>query len=176
MKYVFMVVITAAIVGACDRDPVLPNEEELITTLTYTLNAGDSIGTAVFTFRDIDGDGGQPPVISGDTLVAGFFYSGTITLLNESVSPAENITEEIEAEAEAHRFYFTGSSVTTNPITISDVDGNGFPVGLSTVLHATTAGNSVLRITLRHNADKSKPLEAAGGETDIEVEFPIVVR
>jgi hypothetical protein len=176
MKYIAMVAITAATLAACDRDPVLPNEEELITTLIYTLNAGDSIGTATFTFRDIDGDGGQPPVITADTLFAGSVYSGTITLLDESGSSTEDITTEIEEEAEAHRFYFTGSFIADNPITISDVDDNGFAVGLSTVLNAVTPGNSVLRITLRHNPDKSKPLETAGGETDIEVEFPIVVQ
>jgi hypothetical protein len=175
MKYFLLPIMAGIILSACDRNTEIPNEEELITTLIYTLEASDSTGTATFSFRDIDGDGGQAPVILVDTLNAGTVYTGMITLLDESVSPAENITTEIEAEAEAHLFYFTGSSVSDNPMTISDTDDNGFPVGLATVLHAGSAGNSVLRITLRHMPDKSQPLSTAGGETDIEVEFPIVV-
>ena len=79
-------------------DPVIPNEEELITTLTYTLISTDHSDTATFSFSDLDGPGGDAPIITADPLQSNLMYDGTITLLNEQENPPENITE---AEARA---------------------------------------------------------------------------
>ncbi len=50
-----------------DDDPPIDNEEEVITTLTYILTPAS--GQAVtLSFVDLDGDGGNPPVITGGTL------------------------------------------------------------------------------------------------------------
>ena len=44
-------------------EPVVPNEEEVITTLTYTLTPTAGGTPVVFSFKDLDGDGGNDPVI-----------------------------------------------------------------------------------------------------------------
>ena len=64
-------------------DPVIPNEEEVITTLNLTLTS-DSGAVVVFSFQDLDGDGGNAPIQSGDTLQNNTTYSAVLELLNET--------------------------------------------------------------------------------------------
>jgi hypothetical protein len=73
-------------------DPIAVNEEELITTVTTTLKAGNQ--TVTLTSRDLDGDGPNAPVVvtvSGDLLV-NTTYTGSVSFLNESITPADDIT------------------------------------------------------------------------------------
>lgn len=170
---------------ACEKeDPVIPNEEELITTLIYTLTP-EGGGTAVeFRFTDLDGDGGDAPVIVNGTLNANTTYYGVITLLNEAETPAENITEEVEEEAEDHQFFYQFSSFfLTGGFDYADSDANGNPIGLITTFQTPDSQSGLnLTITLRHQPDKDATgvdlglIENAGGETDIEVTFNVVVQ
>ncbi len=167
---------------ACDKDdPEIPNEEELITTLFYILVPEGGGTTVTLTFRDLDGDGGNAPTITGGTLQANKTYAGAIRLLNEQESPAEEITEEIEEEDAEHQFFFT-SSVSGLTISYDDSDGGGNPVGLKTKLTTTTAGSGNITIILRHEPNKTASgvsagnIANAGGETDIEVTFNVNVQ
>ena len=167
--------------AACKKDdPVIPNEEELITTFTYTLSAAGA-APVVLSFTDLDGDGGNAPVINGGTLQANTTYTGTIDLLNEAESPAESITEEIAEEKEDHQFFFATDGLDLR-FAYEDLDANQQPVGLSTTLLTGDAGTGNLRITLRHEPSKSATgvsmgnIDNAGGETDIEVTFPVTVQ
>ncbi len=162
-------------------DPEIPNEEELITTLIYTLTP-DGGGTAVeFRFTDLDGDGGDAPVISNGTLAANTTYSGALTLLNEAETPAEDITEEVEAEDEEHQLFFTVTTANAT-VTYADADTDGNPVGLATTLTTTGASTGTLMVTLRHEPNKAAAgvsggdITNAGGETDIEVIFDVTIQ
>ncbi len=167
--------------ASCDRDPDVPNEEELITTLIYTLTPTAGGAPIVLTYRDLDGDGGNPPVISGGNLTANTTYNGVIVLLNESKTPAEDITAEVRAEGKEHQFFFR-STVSGLTVTYTDTDGDGRPIGLSTQLSTGARGSGNLTITLRHNPNKTAAgvaqgnIANAGGETDIEVTFNINVQ
>ena len=46
----------------------------------------------------VDGDGGDPPVITTEPLQANTDYTAALRLLNETETPPEEITEEVEAE------------------------------------------------------------------------------
>lgn len=182
----FIISIILLTTGSCDKDPVIPNPEELITTMIYTLTPVGGVGsTVIYTFRDLDGDGGNPPVITvtgngGDTLVIGAIYNGTIELLNESTNPVVNITEEVESESENHQFFFdlVGLHAT---VAYADTDANGFPVGLQTTVTPSGPGSGSIGITLRHQPDKAAAgvsdgnIQNAGGETDIAVSFPVLI-
>ena len=167
---------------ACEKpNPIVPNEEELITTLTYTLTPTDGDTAVSLSFNDLDGTGGNNPVVMGGTLKANKTYTGTLNLLNESASPAESITDEIEEEKEEHQFFFQ-SNISNVNITYNDQDANGHPVGLSTTLTTGAASSGSITIILRHEPNKSGAdvsggdITNAGGETDIEVTFLIDVQ
>ena len=94
-----------------DNTPEPVNEEEVITTLTVTLESGSD--TVVMQYQDLDGDGPDAATVTvSGSLNANTVYDGSIVLLNETESPAENITEEVEEEDDEHQFFYTvGSGV-----------------------------------------------------------------
>jgi len=180
-KYLLAATAMMFLFASCGKDdPDIPPVPELITTLNYTLTPTNG-PTVILSFQDIDGDGGMEPTITGGTLSANTTYSGSMELLNESVSPSDNITEEIEEEDEEHQFFFT-TTVAGLTLDYSDVDENDNPVGLNSSLVTTSAGSGTLTIILRHEPDKEASgvsdgdFSNAGGETDIEVTFPIDVQ
>lgn len=162
-------------------DPVIVNEEELITTLNYSLIPTDGGTTVTLNFTDLDGDGGNAPEIMSATLAANQTYTGILTLLNEAESPAESITEEIAEEDADHQFFFQ-STVANLAVSYNDRDADGNPIGLSTTLTTGAAASGTLTITLRHEPNKTATgvsdgnIANAGGETDIEIIFPIDVQ
>ncbi|MFS4492011.1 type 1 periplasmic binding fold superfamily protein [Maribacter sp. 2308TA10-17] len=174
------VLISASLFVGCsdDDDPPTPvNEEEVITTMNVTLTAAGAT-TVTLQSQDLDGDGPNAPTISvsGD-LTANTTYAGTIELLNETESPAEDITEEVKSEDDEHQFIFV-SGGTISGITYSDEDGDGNPVGIEFDLTTGDAGSGSLQITLRHEPKKPNDgtLADAGGETDITQTFNLTVQ
>lgn len=166
---------------SCEKDdPKIENEEELITTMIYRLTATD--GTVVEgKFQDLDGEGGNAPVITPINLRANTTYTGSLTILNELENPAENITEEVAQEANEHQFFFqvTGANLT---VAYADTDGDNNPVGLRTTVTTSAASTGTLSVTLRHEPNKSAAgvsagnITNAGGETDINVVFNVVIQ
>lgn len=164
---------------SCKKDPVVdPNEEELLTTVRVTLTEKTSGVQSVFEFKDLDGEGGQPPS-KFDQIVLDKqkVYDCSLEFLNESVSPADNITAEILEEDEDHEIFF---SATNALVTFSNLsrDGNNLPLGLtSTWTASNSTGTGTLSITLKH-----KPgIKASGdpitkGETDVALDFDLVVQ
>ena len=183
-KYLmFALLLTGVLFTSCDDDDPQPeNEEEVITTLTMTF-APDGGGTPVtFQFKDVDGDGGNAPTITNGTLAANTTYNVSLELLNESETPVEDITEEIKDEDDEHQFFFQVSGDLNLSFAYADADGNGNPVGLETVMLTSGPSSGTLRVTLRHEPDKSASgvntgdITNAGGETDIEVDFDVTIQ
>jgi len=164
---------------SCDDEmPTPPEEEELITTLIYELTATDQ-PTVTMRFEDLDGDGGVEPTVTGGTIKAGVTYEGAITLLNESESPSENITLEVQEEDDEHQFFFTNTF--DGVVNYADTDDNDKPVGLVTTLLAADTGTGDLTITLVHEPVKDATnveqgdITNADGSIDIEVTFSVTV-
>jgi|SRR5690606_1678967 len=181
MKYTILAIALLTTLACKDEDPKPENPAELITTLRIDFLPLGLADPAVFEFRDTDGDGGNPPVITADTLDAYFKYEATLTLLNESVSPVEDMTSEILAEAVDHQFFFMSGGVTMIHA-YNDNDVNGNPVGILNKFSTGDPGSGTLKVILRHRPDKGAPgvsngvITQAGGETDLEVVFPLIIQ
>lgn len=166
--------------GCKDKEIPIPNEEELITTLVLRLAPVSGGEEAIFTFLDTDGDGGLPPIITGEALAAGTTYDLAVTLRNDAEVPAIDITPEVEEEADEHQFFYSFEGVIA-AFSYADEDGNGFPVGLRGRVETGQAGSGTLTVILRHLPVKDAPgvaggdITQAGGETDIEVTFPVFI-
>lgn len=182
----FPAVLMAGLVllSACnDDDPVLENQEELITTvrLTFTPAGGGAPVTA--TWQDLDGDGGNPPTVGPVTLAGNTTYTLAVALSDDSRTPSVNITEEVEEEAEEHQLFFR-TTITGMTIAYNDKDADNRPLGLVNTVTTPTAGSGTLTVILRHEPNKTATGVAngdpanAGGETDIETTppFSITVR
>lgn len=176
-RSILSLVMVMIFLSSCKKDDPTPvNEEEVITTLKVVLTPAGGGIPVTLEFKDQDGDGSNPPVktVSGP-LSANKTYTGVITLLDESRAVVKDITEEVDEEAEEHLFCFvvTGSNLT---VTASDADSNGLPVGLSSSWITTSAGSTSVKITLRHQPGTKTGLCPGTGETDVEVDFSLVVQ
>lgn len=183
LLYISIFSVIASVLFSCEKsDPVIPNEEELITTLRFTLVPAGGGTPVIFSFRDLDGDGGNDPEITGGTLIANTGYTGSLQLLNELDQPVINITDEIEEEAEQHQFFFNVSEGLNISVTYNDKDDGNNPVGLETIVMTGTASTGQITLILKHEPDKSAQgvaegdITNAGGETDIEVQFNVSVQ
>ena len=177
---IFFLSLSAIAISSCsssDDGPV--NEEEVITTVTTTLTGGGQ--TITLTSRDLDGDGPDAPVITvSGNLAANTTYNGSISFLNETVTPADNITSEIAEEGVDHQlFYQLPASLGT--FIYTDADLNGKPIGLTFTLTTANAGSGNLSVTLRHQPNKSATgvatgdITNAGGATDAQLTYPVVI-
>ena len=171
-----ILIILLTLSSCSDDETVIPNEEELITTLIFTLTPDGGGTPVVFSFRDLDGDGGNDPVIVNGILDPQRQYSGSIQVLNESESPAEDITLEVEEEAEEHQFFFAIENGLNLTFEYDDLDADQNEIGLETVWITGFDSSGDVTITLQHEPMKPNTgLADAGGETDIEVTFEVTI-
>jgi len=171
--------LAIAMIGCSDDDaaPLPINEEEVITTviLTLTPESGDQV---VLTTQDLDGDGPDEPV----TTVSGSFsenteYQGAVRFLNETETPAEEITDEVLEEADEHQVFYTTTEGLNIQTTYEDQDSQGNPLGLQITLTTGAASEGSLTVTLRHEPVKPNDgLDSAGGETDISTSFDVSIQ
>lgn len=171
LQFAIPVVLLVLVSTGCKKDKEEPNEEELITTVTLTFTeTGGSGAVSTFVFRDIDGDGGTPPSVFQDIVLApGKTYNMAMTLTNESISPAEDITGEISSEGGDHQFYFepAGANVTVSNL---NTDGGGLPLGLTSTWTTGAVSNGTVKITLKHKPGiKASGDPVTKGDTDIEL-------
>ena len=183
-KLLLALCIAASLSLACGSDdPEPPNEEELITTVNVTFtNNGQTDEAVTGTFRDIDGPGGEAPTITGVQLSANSSYTVTVEFLNESETPAEDVTAEVREEDLDHQVFFVIGGNIGITYSYGDQDSQGNPLGLTGTLTTTVAGNADIQVVLVHEPVKSNVgvadgnLANAGGEEDIRVQIPVVVQ
>lgn len=179
LKFLSTAIFATVLFVSCSNDDDTPDpviEQEVITTMTVTLTPNGGGTPVTLQTRDLDGDGPNPPVVTSGNLATGVTYNGSIVLLNETVNPPENITEEVEELDDEHQFFYTiggGLDVTTE---YSNFDGDGNPLGTQFTLTAGAASSGTLTFTLRHEPTKPNTgLGDAGGETDISATFNVTI-
>jgi hypothetical protein len=207
MKSIITTAALLAMLGttftACKKDkkedpapqqPAPPtNEAELITTMKITLRDTATQTTTTYVFSDLDGAGGNPATFGNSgadsviNITANHVYEATILLLDQTKTPADTISNEVEEEGADHLFFFNSIAPTGTPyntylsgsmtnIKYLDVDANNRGIGLSTLWTAPSMmmGKSPLTVELKHQPGV-KDGSYAPGETDIQVAFKLKV-
>lgn len=173
----------SAVVTSCSKDDTAPeeNDNELITTVKLlAVPTDNTTDTLEFEWKDLDGDGPAQPVIDQVKLVAGKVYNVQMLLLDETKTPVDNVTEEIEEEGHDHRFYFEPAASAGITVSGLDKDKNNVTLGLnSTWTTAVAGGSGTIKVTLRHypNGGKAESdlVSSTKSSTDAEVVFPTLV-
>ena len=188
LKITTLALVALLALSSCSKDdtPPLPvNEEELITTVTAVFTPQGSGDTITLQYKDLDGEGLNPPDITqSEKFAQNKTYDVAVTFKNEAADPIENITPEIITEGADHQLFYEKTG-TLNAFTYgtasSNFDVNGKPIGLQSVFTTTGAASGTLKITLKHLPNKSGADVADGditnafGNTDVEVIFNIIV-
>jgi hypothetical protein len=168
---------------ACKDDdetfnPLPIDQGELITTIQLLMRDTITNTTDTINYRDIDGPGGNAPSIDSMQLSAGRVYEMTVLLLDESKSPVDTISNEVEEEADQHLFVFTASPASNFfSVNITDTDVNGNPVGLKSNVNCQNAGTGTFGLVLRHyNTAADKTNATSGYDSDIDVTFAVILQ
>ncbi|WP_299706728.1 hypothetical protein [uncultured Pontibacter sp.] len=189
MNKIFRPYLTLALAGSllaftsCDDhgdEPHSHEEGELITTVTLTMTPQDGGTPITATYRDVDGRGGDDPVMTPANVVlqAGTVYNTNITLMDDS-HDAEDLTAEIRAEGAEHELFFEPSPAGLVTVTKTDRDSNNRPIGLeSTIETSQTAQAGTLHVVLKHQPGglKTDNSTVNTGETDVDVTYSITLQ
>lgn len=181
-KLGFLGLMVTSLIGftSCEKDdnktddPDHDHDEELITTvkLTFT-DSATQVGTT-FQFKDIDGEGGNDPEIFDEiTLLPNRTYNLSMQFLNESESPAEDITAEILEEDDEHIICFIPAN---SNVTIKRTDSDGTnEVGLESKWTTKAESSGTVAISLKHQPGV-KDGSCTPGETDVELTFDLEIK
>lgn len=162
-----------------DDNPAPINPEELITDVTLTfVNNADATDTVVLSSVAPDGQEGTSTETITGTFTSGATYSLTLSMLNASESPAEDIlNEDIVLEADEHFFSYGVNGINLTMTRDSDdFDGpNGSKLGVNTTWVAGAASTGNIQIILTHeptSVDDSDGFgSSTGGSEDLNLTF-----
>lgn len=159
------------------------NEEEVITTVEVTLS--DGTNSYVLIWEDLDGDGPDLPIITGATIPSNS-YNAEIQLYNKTLDPTDDeyvVTTEILEEDVDHQFFFNASNgLNVFDFVYADADVYGNPIGQQFIIEDVSGSGGDLNIVLLHEPNKNAvgvsdgDITNAGGDTDIDITFPIIVQ
>jgi hypothetical protein len=158
-------------------EEVKPDDEnELITSVVLSFTEQGTSTTRTFSYKDADGDGGNPPS-QFDTvaLKPNTTYAVTIAFLDESKTPADNITDEIEEEADEHLIVYTPSPASLLTYTYGDKDANNHPIGLTGSALTGAAGLGKLKVQLRHQPGVKNGTPTPGSD-DVNLDFNLKIQ
>ncbi len=164
--------------SGCDseepEDPV--GESELITRVTLTLTPMGGGSALVAVAEDPDGDGANL-TIDTIALTSNTTYTGTITFFDGINN--EDITAEVDEEAEEHQVWYaiSGGAAGRVTVTTTDTDGNGLPLGLSFTVEVSdgAAATGTMNVVLSHYDEAPKNGTERSDESDVDIDFPISI-
>lgn len=177
IRMVVGIIILSAAIASCKKDKVEENEEEVITTMQLSFVPVGGGTTLTYQYDDADGPGGAAPTKDEILLAPSKTYSVTLLLLNKTATPVADITTEVKAESDAHRFYYEPAAGSNITVTGLDNDGNGVPLGITSQWATGAAATGKIKVTLRHypavppNKLAADLVNSSKSGTDIEVEF-----
>ena len=163
-----------------DDDPMLPqvieNEPESITKVRLSFKSKAPTGNDFSAeWSDSDGVGGNPASIETIRLDSGQMYDLDISFIDGSGNSEEDLTVEIQNESDEHLVCFeSGLLGTALSNTITDSDGT-YPIGIQSEWIVNSKANGTMTISLKHQPDGLKNGSCDVGETDVEIEFPVVI-
>lgn len=175
-----IVAVVFGMTNACRpiNEPTNTAEEVLPNEVTLTLTSPQGNATAVW--RSATDVKGTATRIDTLILAAGRTYTGRITAVNNAKTPTVDLTAEYKKEANEHQFFYTVTGDAQNRVTftITDKDGNNLPLGLEFTVATTSGGaaRGTLNVVLGHYDDVKKMGTNRSPESDIDINFPVVIR
>ena len=176
---IFLTLLASSLIYSCsnDDDPEDIHEHENITRVTLEFYSGDEccVVREEFTWDD----GSTPPTL---TLSADSEYFVIINFYDASdPNNIEDITPEIEEEANEHYVLYEKAGVSNLTITSSGIDisgSDGIPINLLTdwSTGAAESGNVVVHLIHEPTNKNGTTRASFGGANDVEINFPVTIQ
>ena len=164
----------SVLMTACKKDHDHDHsEEELITNVKLKVyKQNNLIGEYVWDDPDGVGSGNAPKIDTIKLKAADDIYRINVEFSNAQ----ENKTTEIKNEKDDHELYYENREGLNIAYTIIDKDSKGRNLGLESDWKIQNTNDGKVRITLKHKPGSKRDNDSVTeGETDIEVEFPVIV-
>lgn len=160
---------------SCKKDdPEEINQEEEINRVILSVFETGSSQQQTYTWNE----GETAPTV---TLDADSSYEVSVSFYDASdASDVENITEEVIEEADDHYVFIEPAGVNltiaSSSTDVTDSDATG--INLRTVWTTAAAGSGTARVYLIHEPTTKTGSSRSdfGGETDVEVNFPVTIQ
>jgi len=186
MKKSAIAIISASFIllwSACKKeekivDPPAPDNEVITTVRLIAVNAADATDVDTAQWRDLTPNDGNPDLSQANLkLKAGAVYNMSLTFLDETKNPAEDITEEIHERSIYHLICYEPSSGLGITVQRTDYDDNTpkLELGLQAKATTTSAASGTLQVSLHHQPSGKNGTDCAIGSTDAEVTFNVTV-
>ena len=146
---ILTLLFTSTLMIACKKDEPVPQEDNENLT-TVNLKFTENGITKTFSFKDLDGDGGNAPTIDKISLEANKTYSFSIELLDETKSPILNVTNEIQEQKDEHLFEYVSTPSSVLSFSNKDKDSRGYDVGLTATVKTSGTSTGKLQVVLHH--------------------------
>ena len=174
IQYKTLYLLLSLLIFSCSKeDPEPINEEELITTVQLTFK---SPGITDQTVRWQEGSNNSDII----SLAANTQYEVEIIFLDESdPSDIEDITEEVKEEADEHQVFYQFSqlNISLEQSSSDTLDSNQNPLFVNSLWNTSEVGTGTVRVYLIHEpvTKSSSTRDGFAGETDVTVDFPIII-
>jgi hypothetical protein len=178
-----LLLVTASVAilfSSCKKDdttqPPAVNPSELITTVQLLITDSATNSTiGAFSWKDIDGDGGNNPVIDTVVLQPTSTYKVSVLILDETKSPIDTVSNEVMEENLQHLLLHSFNQGSSLQFTSTDQDDNGGALGLEGILNTGGPTSGSYTLELRHYDSAADKVSGTPFETDIQVSFPVKV-
>jgi len=169
---------------ACKKDektvsPPLPGNEFLTTVRLVAVNTADASDVQIASVTDTSQIPHPPDSINHPTLKlkAGSTYNVSVLFLDETKTPAGNVTDDIYDRRNYHLICFEVIDGVNLSVTRTDLDTNtpALPIGLQDKFTTGAAGSGKLNVQLRHQPN-AKNGSCDPGSSDADVDFNITIQ
>jgi hypothetical protein len=102
----------------------------------------------------------------------------SVTFLDETKSPVEDITEEVEERSNFHLVCYTPASSLNVAVQRTDLDNNTpkLQLGLKTRFTTGAASTGALQVALHHQPSGKNGTDCSIGSTDVDVNFTVTLQ
>ncbi len=172
-KIIIPISLALLTMAGCKKDS--STEQENITRVEVHLTGSGGFDQE---FEWSDPDGGSTSNATAETIVipatAGATIHCHVHVYDDTKTPAQDLTEDIEAESNDHLFVYdiTGANI---GVAYDDTDANGQNFGIETLWTKGAASTGTLRIRLYHQPTDKSNLSTPGGEVDFDINMPVTV-
>lgn len=163
----------------------LPDDFEIIDEIEFTFTSSVAGESVVITAKDPDGPGAEDFSFEPESITLSSSTAYDLNIIIRNTIDDEDVTEEIQEEAEEHLVIFTYGDSLEGEITdvesnyVDEQEGEDYPVGLASQVVTDVAGETTLRVILAHLPGGEKPAyienPADGFDQDFNLLIPVVI-
>lgn len=188
MKYRIMTLAAIALIAtiwtSCNKDeqnvtPPDPDNEIITTVRLVATNAADTADVHTAQWKDLTPNDGNPDLSQAVlNLKKDAVYNVSVSFLDETKTPADDITLEVQARQNYHLICYAPATGLNLTVVRTDKDTNtpAMEVGLKTKYTTGAASTGNLNVALHHQPSGKNGTDCSLGSTDASVNFTVNVQ